>query len=183
MKYLDSENLIYELKQKKESAFIELVNSYKKKVASLCFSYTEDVHEAEDLSQEVFISVFNHINGFRGECSLSTYIYRITISKCIDYKRKKSIKSFLTGLVQLEKSEETDLDDKYFVRQSINELSKDMKTVVILYYYIGLSYKEIGDILNISTKAVEGKLYRAKQKLKLKLEKGGYSTCSKSGII
>lgn len=67
--------LIKGLKLGSEDAFIELVEQYKKKIISLCYTYTNDYQEAEDISQEVFISIFNSIKNFRGECSLSTYIY------------------------------------------------------------------------------------------------------------
>jgi RNA polymerase sigma factor (sigma-70 family) len=171
---VDEGQLIKALKNRDEDAFIEVVGKYRKKVASLCYSYTEDSYEAEDLSQEVFISLYNSMKNFRGESSLSTYIYKITVSKCIDYKRRRSIKSFLTGLLHLEKSSDEDLVDKNFVRDIIKGLPEELKTPVLLFYYTGLSQKEIAEILNTTAKAVEGRIYRAKQKIRHELEKEGY---------
>lgn len=168
---MDEGELISKLKAGNEEAFIEVVNTYKKKIISLCYSYTHELYEAEDLSQEVFIGLYRNMTNFRGECSLSTYIYRITVSKCIDYKRKKSIKSFLTGLLHLEKSYDEDLVEKHYVRQIIEDLPEELRTCIVLYYYVGLSQKEIGEVLNISARAVEGRIYRAKCKIKSEIEK------------
>lgn len=179
---MKDEQIIERLKNKDDECFIEVVNAYKRKVLSLCYSYIEDYYEAEDLSQEVFVSLYRSIDRFRGDCSLSTYIYKITVSKCMDYKRKRSIKGFLTGFFNINKEAETvDLDEKTFVRQCIKELPKELRTVVVLYFYIGLSQKEIGEVLEITPKAVEGRIYRAKKKLKSELEKEENTYARKMG--
>lgn len=180
---MEEQDLIKGLREGDEDCFIRMVDLYKKKVVSLCYSYTRDYQEAEDLSQEAFITIYNSIHNFRGECSLSTYIYKITVSRCLDFKRKRSIKNFLTGLINVHKDESFDVDDKNYVRECILSLPEELKTAVVLYYYVGLSQKEIGEILNISQKNVEGKIYRAKQKLRLEFEKGGFLACSKNGMI
>lgn len=182
---MDEKNLVEGLKKRNNESFIELVNSYKRKVVSLCYSYTQDYQEAEDLSQEVFISVYNYIQNFRGDSSLSTYIYKISLSRCMDYKRKRSIKNFLSGLFNYEKAEENynDIDEKNYIRNTILALPEDMKKVIVLYYYVGLSQKEIAEILNVKAKTVEGRIYRAKQKLKFEFEKEGKFECSKNGTI
>lgn len=165
-----------------EDCFIRLVDMYKKRIIALCYSYTEDGHEAEDLSQEVFISFYKSINDFRGDCSISTYIYKIAVRKCLDFKKKRSMKDMLIGVFR-DKGKEDELDEKIFIRQCIDELPKDIKIPVVLFYYVGLNQKEIGNILNITQKAVEGRIYRGKQKLKNKILKGGDTVCSKSQII
>ena len=180
---LSEQEIIQKLKKKDKAVFLDIVNVYKKKIISLCYSYTNDYHEAEDLSQEVFISLYKAIDRFREECSLSTYIYRITVSRCLDYKRKRSIKEFLTGLLNSYGEDTIDLDEKRYVRENISRLHEDLKVPIILYYFIGLSQGEIAEILNISEKAVEGRIYRAKQKLKVEFEKEGYSLCRKSEIV
>lgn len=178
---MEEQDLIKGLREGDENCFIRVVDLYKKKVVSLCYSYTRDYQEAEDLSQEVFITIYNSIKSFRGECSLSTYIYKITVSRCLDFKRKKSIKNFLTGLINAHKDESIDVDDKNYVRECILSLPEELKTPVVLYYYVGLSQKEIGEVLNISQKNVEGKIYRAKQKLRLEFEKGGFYDAARMG--
>jgi len=181
---LDDVQIISKLKQADDECFIEVVNNFKKKIISLCYSYVKDYQEAEDLSQEVFITLYNNIQRFRGECSLSTYIYRITISRCLDYKRKTKFKSILTNLMEIRKVSETvDIDDKNYIRECIRKLPDDLKIVIVLYYYIGMSQKEIADILDITTKTVEGRIYRAKKKLKKEFIEEGNIVCSKRGMI
>lgn len=168
---MEEQEFIEKIKTKDENAFIYMVDLYKKRILSLCYSYTSDYYEAEDLSQEVFISIFNNIDKFRGDCSFSTYLYKITTSKCIDFTRKKSIKNFLTGLFTFSKESNPDIDEQNFIRQSIQSLPLDLKTPLVLYYYIGLNQKEISSILNLPLKTIEGRIYRAKNKLKNVIEK------------
>lgn len=176
-------DIVGRLKRCEEAFIIKVVNEYKKKLISLCYNYTFNYHDAEDLSQEVFISVYKNINKFRGECSLSTYIYRIAISKCCDYKRKKNIKNFLGGLIFAYEKTNCDFEETNYIRQCILSLSEKLKVPVLLYYYVGLNQTEIANILNISRKSVEGQIYRAKQKIKKELEKGGCMLCGKNGTV
>lgn len=176
------EEIVAKLKEKNEEDFIEIVNSYKNKIVAFCYSYTEDKFEAEDLSQEVFLAFYKSLDNFRAECSISTYLYKIAVSKCLDFKRKKSIKAMLTLNFE-DKGKCYDLDDKVYIRQCIKNLPKEIKISVVLYYYVGLSHKEIGDILNITPKAVEGRIYRGKQKLKAQLKKEADYVCSKKEMI
>lgn len=180
---MGEEALIRGLKEGDEECFIEMVNSYKKKVISLCYSYSRDYQEAEDLSQEVFITIFRSIYNFRGDCSFSTYIYKVTVSRCLDFKRKRSIKDFLTGLIAQHGTVNEDIDEKNFIQECIKSLKEELRLPIILHYYIGLNYKEIGEILNASEKAIEGRIYRAKQKLRVEIEKGGYEEWSRNGIM
>ena len=181
---MEEHQIVERLKNKDNECFIEIVNQYKRKVISLCYVYTEDYFEAEDLSQEVFIALYNNIVTFREECSLSTYIYKISISKALDYKRKKSLKGFLIGLFNTNVAQkECDIDEKNYIRQCISRLSKDLKEAVVLYYYIGLNQKEISKILSVPQKTVEGRIYRAKQKLKVEIQREDVIVCKKSGMI
>jgi RNA polymerase sigma factor (sigma-70 family) len=180
---LNEIEIISGMKSGDMDCFIELVNSYKKKVISLCFSYTREYQEAEDLSQEVFISLFKNIFNFRGDCSFSTYVYKITVSRCLDYKRKKSIKNFLTGFVNDQKQQNIDLDEKNFVQQCVKTLKSELRLPIIFHYYIGLNYNEIAEILNTTSRAIEGRIYRAKQKLRIEFEKGGYEQWTKREMI
>lgn len=161
---------------------MEIVDSYKKKIIALCYAYTEDSFEAEDLSQEVFIAFYKSIDRFRGDCSVSTYLYKIAVSKCMDFKRKKSLKAILTLNHEI-KDKNYNLDDKIFIRQCIRNLPKAIKNSIVLYYYMGLSQKEIADVLNISAKAVEGRIYRGKQILKVQLKKEEVYACSRKEMI
>ncbi len=170
---MKDEDFLEQIRNGDKEAFISFVDKYKKKVLSMCYSYTEDYGEAEDVSQEAFIAFYKSINNFRNECSLSSYLYRITLSKCLNYRKKKTLKFFTIGLLREYKDETStiNVDEKNYIRDCIRSLPNSLRTPLVLYYYAGLSYKEIAEILNITERAVEGKLYRAKQKLKAKIEK------------
>lgn len=168
---MPKEELVQRLRQGDEEAFVAFVNEYKKKVVSLCYSYCKDSHEAEDLSQEAFIAFYKGMKNFRNESKISTFLYRITVNKCLSFKKKNAFTSLLGGFFINNKKENMCFEDKDSIRNCINTLSNELKTPLILYYHIGLSYKEIAIILEVSERAVEGKLYRAKQKLKTLLEK------------
>ncbi len=169
---MNDEELMNKIRAGDENSFIYLVDNYKKKIIGLCYSYTKDSHEAEDLSQDVFITFYKNINKFRLGCSISTYLYKIAVSKCIDFTRKLSIKSMLTGFSK-ESVKSEDLDEKIYIRECINMLSKHIKIPIVLFYYVGLDQKEIGEILDISQKAVEGRIYRGKQSLRVMFMKEG----------
>lgn len=181
---MGEEELLERLKIADEEAFLELVNKYKQGLVSLCYSYTHDLYEAEDLSQEVFIAVYKNISSFRGDSSLKTYLYRIGVNKCLSYKRKRGLKDFITDIFSgNESSVAIDLDEKSYIRQCIKDLSIDIRTPLVLYYYIGLNYSEIGKILDITERAVEGRIYRAKQKLKARMEKEGVVFWKEKALI
>lgn len=181
---MSDEDIIKGITQGDEESFISLVDNYKNKIINLCYSFTYDYHEAEDLSQEIFINIYKNAHKFRGESSFPTYIYKISLHKCLDYKRKKSIKSLLKGLFNIESTYvEEELDEKSYIRKLVCELPEELKIPIILYYFVGLNQNEIGEILKVSTKAVEGRIYRAKKKLKKVLEKEGYGLCQREEKI
>ena len=72
---------------------------------------------------------------------------------------------------------------KNYVRDCINDLPEELKMSIVLYYYLGLSQSEIGTILKVSQKAIEGRIYRAKHKLKIEFEKEGYLLCKNEEMI
>lgn len=178
------ETLVSKLIQGDEESYRFIIDEYKVKILRVCYPYTKDLYEAEDLSQEVFMTIFKNIKNFKGKCSLATYIYRISISRCLDYKRKKSIKEFLVDTFKIDKpAPSEDNIEKNYIRDCIKKLPPRLKEVVVLYYYADLTQKEIGSILNISEKAVEGRIYRAKEKLKIEFQKGEGLTWRREEMI
>lgn len=181
---MDEREIVERIKNKDEDAFIEFVDAYKKKLVMFCYSYTKDIHEAEDLSQEVFIKFYKSIDYFRFESSISTYLFQIARNYCIDYYRRKRIRQIFIGLDKAKESVEyMNNEDRMIIRQCILDLPENLRTMVILYYYVGMSEKDIGKIFNISNRAVEGRLYRAKQKLKKEFEKGEVILCKEEKTI
>ncbi|MCA1030197.1 sigma-70 family RNA polymerase sigma factor [Bacillus timonensis] len=160
-----------------------IVSRYQHKVISVALKVTPNQKDAEDIAQEVFIQVYKSLENFKGSASFSTWIYRITMNKALDFKRKQSnikqmninesyhlqdYSSLLPEAYILQKGEQET------IRNLISKLPERYQSVVQLYYMEECTYKEIGDRLGIATKTVESRLYRAKALLK--------DICSKEGI-
>lgn len=155
-------------------------------VYNLALQYVQNAQDAEEITQDVFVSVYQSRDSFRQESGIATWIYRITINKSIDYikaaKRKKRF-AFITSLfagdsVALEHDlfefnhPGVQLEDKEAVAtifRHINELPDQQKTALILHKIEHKSQAEIADIMEISPKAVESLVQRAKTNLAKKL--------------
>lgn len=162
--------------------FSEIVNRYKEKVFSLSYRFTEDTGEAQDLSQEVFISVYKKLHTYKENSKFSTWLYRINYNLCIDWLRKnKRRKKEILEEYEFKSGEQgCDMETSFIERQKrelvraiIKEMDTKYKTVLILFHFEGLSYEDIGDILKIPMKTVETRLYRARGVLKKELAKRG----------
>jgi RNA polymerase sigma factor (sigma-70 family) len=177
----DNQDFIRQLKAGDESAFKDLVLNYQNKVFNVCLGLLKNEEEAEDISQEVFIEVYQKISQFNAESKLSTWIYRIAINKSLEqirfHKRQKRF-AWLTSLFGME--------DKFAERQSefyhpgvalenkersrvlfkaIDQLVENQRTAFIMHKLEGLSYAEIAEIMQLSIPSVESLLHRAKKKL------------------
>ncbi|WP_432662055.1 sigma-70 family RNA polymerase sigma factor [Wukongibacter baidiensis] len=164
--------------------FSRLVDVYKNRIFALSYKFTNDYNEAQDLSQEIFIKIFNNIGTFRFEASPSTWIYKIATNICIDYNRKKKRQKFklnedisqgsLSGVeIKSKDGSPEDIvisDEKQReVHKVIYKLPDIYKSVIIMYHFNELSYKEIAKVLDIPEKTVETRLYRARRMLRDKL--------------
>lgn len=155
----------------------ELVLRYQQKVFSIALKISHNQKDAEDIVQEIFIQVYKSLSSFKHNSSFSTWIYRIAVNKCLDWKRKHKNQLSEINLTnedfELRKSSNL-LPDELFLlknnKEDINILLDKIplvyKNVLILYYYQDLSYNDIAINLNISKKTVESRLYRGKKLLR-----------------
>ncbi len=180
-------NLMLRIKNGDQQAFRELVERYKLSVLNLCLRFTNNKEDAEDLAQDVFIRIFQAAPGYEVKAAFTTWLYRITVNHCLNYQRRKKILHFFPldhgkdsyhqsqrHLPDFAAKERPDADfekkevQKY-VQQAIQCLPENQKTVLILYRYHDLSYKEIAEVLDTTVSAVESRLHRAKENLRKKL--------------
>ncbi len=168
-------------------SFKEIVDAHKVRVFNTAISFLQNKEDAEDLTQEVFIEVYHSLEKFKGESSISTWIYRITVNKSLDHLRKKNTKKrfgFITSLFNKE-SGEVNIDAGHFdhpgillekkenarlLFDAIEQLPENQKTAFILFHIEELSQKEIGAVMNLSARAVESLIQRAKATLRIKLK-------------
>lgn len=185
---MNEEKIIKQLKSGDYSNYDKIVDSYKNRVFGMAYKFTNDYDEAQDLGQEVFLKIYRQIKNFREESKLSTWIYRISVNTCLDWKKKKErIKSInFSSMVNEENKDQTiDIKDQSMlpdeiilkdedqkqVHKLIYELSDKYKTVLIMYHFNEMSYQEIAKVLNIPERTVETRLYRARRMLKDKITK------------
>lgn len=179
---MGEELLISELIEGKPSAYNELVKQFADKVYNTSISILQNEEDAEDNTQEVFIEVFRSVNNFKGESKLSTWIYRITVTKALEFLRKKRSKkrfAVVKSLFGLESViPETDVPHFYhpgiqlenkersaILFAAVDKLADTQKTAFILHKVEGLSYAEVAEVMKTSVPSVESLLFRAKQNL------------------
>ena len=158
----------------KENAFTSLVQKHKDKVRNLVYLTLGDVDYIDDISQDVFISVFNNINEFRFESKFTTWLYRITINKCKDYIRKRKVRNIFVPIDDEPKGgfslHPENIDIPNLVRKSIEKLPDNLKVPLILRDIKGFSYKEIADQLKCEVGTIKSRIFRARETLKIILE-------------
>jgi RNA polymerase sigma factor (sigma-70 family) len=163
------------------------VDTHKGIVFNTSLGIVQDHDDAEDVAQEVFIQAFHSIGRFKGESKLSTWLYRIAVTKALDHLRaKKSRKRF--GPVQrlFETGHEPANTPATFIHpgvvlenkerasllfKAIDQLPEKQKAAFVLHKTEGLSYQEVAEVLGLTVSAVESLLVRAKGNLYKYLEK------------
>jgi len=164
-------------------AFKQIVESHKKMVYYLAYDLTGNHQDAEDLSQEVFIKMYNSISKFRGEAKLSTWLRKITVNLYLDMKRSKLYKSqkmqdsleekeFEFNTMQTEANAENKTDINILsakIKSSLYKLSPKEKSIFIMRHYQEMKISEISDSMNIAVGTVKSLLFRSVQKLQQSL--------------
>ncbi|MDE6638224.1 MAG: sigma-70 family RNA polymerase sigma factor [Muribaculaceae bacterium] len=146
--------------------FERLVMEHKSTIYSVCYMFTETKTEADDLFQEVLISLWQGKDSYRGDSSLRSWVYRVSMNTCISYKRKKRVKT-----VPLEFSADSmtpyspSSKQARLLHERISKLEPFDRAIVLLWLE-DMSYDEIAAIVGISPKAVGVRLVRIKDKLK-----------------
>lgn len=178
---VDSDEILA-LQQGDQAAFQRLVAAYSEKIYRLSLSILQHQEDAEDVTQDVFTTVYSSIAQFKQDAQLSTWMYRITVNKCQELIRRKSRKKrfgFMTSLDQLESTKTSDfmhpgveLENKEraaILFKAINRLPENQRLAFTMHKLEGIPYDEIAQILNVTLASIESLLYRAKQQLKQSL--------------
>ncbi|TAE27380.1 MAG: RNA polymerase sigma factor [Candidatus Kapaibacterium sp.] len=183
-------HLINDLAKGSESVLREIYDVYKNIVFNTALSYLRDRSEAEEITQDVFIEVFDSAKKFEGKSSVRTWVYRITVNKCLDRLRYLKRKKRFAQVQSLFKSGGTALqydvaDDDFehpgialdrqenakILFKALQHLPQQQQTAFILSFMEELPRQEVADVMQISLKAVESLLQRAKANLRVALEK------------
>lgn len=180
---MEESDLISGLKAGNNDSFRHLIQNYKDKIYNSCLSIVQNQAEAEDITQEIFVEVWQSVKKFRGDSKLSTWIYRMTINRSLDFLRTKKRKKN-AGLISLFKKngvldpivEVPDFfhpgitienkESSKIIFAAIDKLPKRQKACFVLQNIENLSMKEIAEVMETSPKAVESLLVRSKTNLK-----------------
>jgi RNA polymerase sigma-70 factor (ECF subfamily) len=174
---LEDAALIQALREGNQEAFRWLVSDRGDRVYNTVLSLMQKPEDAEDVTQEVFMSVFQHLGRFRGEAQLSTWIYRIAVTKSLEALRRKGLKQsrmnteltdadsihsapFQHPGIALENKEKAGI-----LFRALERLPENQKTAFVLHKTEGLSYAEIAEVMEVTLPAVESLIYRARQGL------------------
>lgn len=179
---MTEKELIDLLKQKDREAFKIIVEQYKDMVFNTATGLLQNEEDAEDIAQEVFIQVYESINDFKEVSKFSTWIYRITYTKCLDFIRKKKRKkrfAWIQGLYGENDDEVIDAPDFFhpgvkmenkedaaILFKAIEKLPEKQKAAFVLNKVENLSYAEIAQIMGTTTLAVDSLFQRSKNNLR-----------------
>jgi len=157
-----------------------LMRRFGDKVLQLTFSYLRDREEAEDAAQEVFLRVYNSLDKFKGESSLFTWIYQITVNLCRDRLRKRNFFKWeylsednITYKMPGPEQQAITSFEEQAVLKAVLELPLPYREAIVLHYLNQLTVKEVAEVTGTSTAAAKIRLYRARKKLKEILKNRG----------
>jgi RNA polymerase sigma-70 factor, ECF subfamily len=183
---MEEYELVSRLKARDIHAFQSLVAQHQHRVVNTCFGFVKNRQDAEDTAQEVFVEVYRSIADFRGSSKLSTWIYRIAVTKSLDLIRKKNRKRRLSSVqkglgmrVEIEmvpspksngpESRMESRERAQILKKAVDSLPTKQKVAITLSKYEGFSNMEIAEIMAMSVPAVEALIHRAKANLRKKL--------------
>lgn len=156
-----------------------LMDEHGQAILNLTYSYVRDVEIAKDLTQEIFIKIYQRIEQFQHKSTLKTWLWRIAINHCKDYVRSWNYRNITTTKGNLEESLSLDknteqqvikLEEESQLLKEILSLPEVYREVIYLFYFEENSLKEIAALLTINTNTVKTRLRRAKKLLRQRLE-------------
>lgn len=178
--------LVKKCKEGDRGAFEILVLKYHRQIINLCHRLTNEREAAEDLAQEVFLKAFRAIGSFREDASFYTWLYRIAVNVCLTYRSSTARKVAGSAVRESDREEggaplefgasEQTPEKKVLqkelgteIRKALEGLPDDFRSPLLLREIDGLSYDEIGEILNLPAGTVKSRIFRGREELKKKL--------------
>lgn len=155
-------------------SFDEIIDKYKDVVFRMVYMHIGDFHKSEDITQEIFIKIYRNLSKFRGESSIYTWIYRITINAIRTYGKRNKAVADTISVDYIEDIPDDDWDEDKLIEglqnssvmSLIQKLPDKYKEVLILYYYQDLKIEDICSIVNEPDGTVKSKLHRGRNMLK-----------------
>ncbi|MBN2029214.1 sigma-70 family RNA polymerase sigma factor [bacterium] len=180
---MNDTELMMRVKEGDEEAFRQIVEKYQKQIMNLCFQYTGNQQDAEELAQDVFIRIYRAAASYEPRAKLSTYLYRIAVNLSLNRIRNRRSKRLVpfdflrkgnnyNPISQESHNPDHAMEQKekqQIIWDAIHALPANQQTALILKRFQGFSYKEIAKVMHCSVSSVESLLHRAKKNLQKKL--------------
>lgn len=146
--------------------FVQTVREHKGTLYTVCYMFSKDTDEVNDLYQEILMNLWRGFGSFEGKSDIRTWIYRVALNTCISIDRKKKRKPVRLNM-DIDLYEDTDTDTRQ-VRMLYNRISRlgPFDRAIILLWLDNIPYEEIGEIVGISAKYVSVRLLRIKEELR-----------------
>ena len=150
-----------------ETAFSRLVAEQKSTIYTVCYMFSKDQDEVNDLFQEILVNLWKGFEIFEGRSDVRTWVYRVSLNTCITQDRKKKRQKSVPLSMNINLFADQDEDTKQvdMLRRRINKLGPFDRAIILLWLE-NMSYEEIGQVVGISTKNVSVRLFRIKEQLK-----------------
>ena len=171
------------LLQGSKAEFRRFYDLYSGKIYSTAFSYVKSHEDAQEIMQDVFVQLHKSSTSFKGDSRVSTWVYRITVNKSLDFLRRRKSRSrwgITRSIEELPESSDVSVTQEpaesnhlHVLLSAIETLPENQRTAFVLSYVQELPRQEVAEVMDSSLKAVESLLQRAKKKLRERL--GNYS--------
>ena len=153
--------------EQKGQTFSRMIREQKSTIYTVCYMFSQNKAEVDDLFQEVLVNLWRGFEGFEGRSDVRTWVYRVALNTCIslDRKRRSRPQMELSMDINLFEDRDTDTQQVDMLHRRISRLRPFDRAIVLLWLE-DLSYEEIGQIVGISEKNVSVRLFRIKEQLK-----------------
>lgn len=174
----DDRGAIEACQRGEREAFDRLVERYQRDVYRLCYRYVNNHHDANDMAQEVFLRAYRAIGRFRGDSAFSTWLYRIAVNTCLNFKSARRpdgeelSESLADGASGVDDRMERE-EQARRVRQAVSRLPEKQRATLILKIYHDLTHEEVAGVLGASVGTVKANLFHALGNLRKLLAGGG----------
>lgn len=151
-----------------EKQFAQTIKKHRSTIYTVCYMFSQDADEVEDLFQEVLVNLWKGFKGFEQRSDIKTWIYRVALNTCISQNRKKKRRQMevhITMDINLFKNSDEDTRQVDMLHKRISRLQPFDRAIVLLWLE-NLPYEEIGQIVGITAKNVSVRLHRIREQLK-----------------
>lgn len=176
---MDEARVIEMAREGDSRAFETLLERYEKPVFNAAYRIVADYEDAADVTQTVFLKVHQKLGSYKPEYKFFSWIYRIAVNEAINFGKRRRRERPLDDALAARQGRSVDhlarIASDELIQGALRALKMDYRVVVVMKYFLELSYKEIGDIVGIPEKTVKSRLFTGRELLRQELVQRGYS--------